>query len=339
MPRERIRVSCSAACTSRAAPAPDLEALYVGEYFLIDERMPRFRSLPLGEPVHNRHIYTTEEMRRTSATYNDFLLRVGGANQLVVRLPGTGSDHDAWVLTRAGNRDYDSDEIELTRRVASHVGRLVRMRRELSRTHAVGSALNEVLEHAALVGVFLLDAGGRVVECNARARALLGPDGVLRDRGGELGAVSRSADRAIRGAIHRAGPASVVRESSSIAVPAGDQRHRLWMHVSPIPQRAAAPLSNRVEVLAVVHIPWSESALDRSKIRTTFGLTAAEGEVVALLAEGRSVSEIADLRQRTVESVRWHLKQVFAKTGLRRQADLVRTVLMVAGSTGPVVPE
>lgn len=123
------------------APAPDIEALYVGEYFPIDERMPRFPNLPLGEPVRNRHIYTATEMRRTSATYNEFLTRLGGANQLVVRLPHSGSDHDAWVLTRGTRKDFETDEIELVRRVARHVGRLVYMRRELSTMDAVGSAL------------------------------------------------------------------------------------------------------------------------------------------------------------------------------------------------------
>ena len=315
------------------APAPDVEALYVGEYFPIDERLPRFHSLPLGKPVHNREIYTADEMRRTSATYNDFLLPLDGANQLVVRLPHTGSDHDAWVLTRAGSRDYDPDQVELTRRIAKHVGRLVRMRRELSRIDAVGSTLNEVLEHAT-AAIFLLDGAGRIHECNAHARDLLGRQGTLTDCGGRLGSSLSTADRAVRGAIRRAGSASDTREASSVRVPAPGEGDSLWMHVSPVPRNAAAPLSNGVEVLAVVHVPWRVPPLDRAGIRARLGLTALEAEVAALLAEGRTVAEIASRRQRTVESVRWHLKQIFGKTGLRRQADLVRVVLSAAGKAG-----
>lgn len=106
------------------------------------------------------------------------------------------------------------------------------------------------------------------------------------------------------------------------------------MHVSPVPPRTAATLSERVEVLALVRNPWSVPALDLASIRDALGLTAIEAEIAALLAQGRTVQEIASLRKRTVESVRWHLKQVFAKTGLRRQADLVRVVLTAAMGAG-----
>ena len=336
--RKRTHASCFSRLYIEGAPAPDIETLYVGEYFPIDERMYRFHQLPLGEPLRNRDIYTAEEMRRTSATYNDFLLRAGGANQLVVRLAHTGSEYDAWVLTRAGRRDYQSDEIELTRRVAGHVGRLVRMRRELARIDAVGSALTEILEHAAVAAVFLLDGAGRIVELNARARELLDNDGVLSDGGGRLGASLSAVDRAIRKAIRRAGSASATRQASSIAIPATDRRDRLQMHVSPVPQRHTGSLNNGVEVLGVVQSPWQAASLDRARVRDALALTDAEAEVAAMLAEGRTIREIANSRHRTVESVRWHVKNVYAKTGVRRQADLVRTVLSVTGSGVPSAP-
>ena len=65
-----------------------------------------------------------------------------------------------------------------------------------------------------------------------------------------------------------------------------------------------------------------------------YGLTAAETEVGLLSLGGKSITEIAELRGVTHNTVRTHLKQVFSKTGARSQADLVRFLL----SGPPVEP-
>ena len=90
-----------------------------------------------------------------------------------------------------------------------------------------------------------------------------------------------------------------------------------------------------VEMFAGVRSAWSVPALDRAKVRDALGLTETEGEVVVLLAEGRAVPEIAILRERTAESLRWHLKQVFTKTGLRRESRHGPCGARGCGITGP----
>jgi len=65
-----------------------------------------------------------------------------------------------------------------------------------------------------------------------------------------------------------------------------------------------------------------------------YGLTAAETEVALLSLGGKSITEIAELRGVTHNTIRTHLKQVFSKTGARSQADLVRFLL----SGPPVEP-
>jgi DNA-binding CsgD family transcriptional regulator len=67
-------------------------------------------------------------------------------------------------------------------------------------------------------------------------------------------------------------------------------------------------------------------------LRTLYGLTPAEAAVASLLAEGKSVKEIADHTTVRENTVRMHLKKVFDKTGTKRQAELVKIVL-----SGPAV--
>lgn len=57
------------------------------------------------------------------------------------------------------------------------------------------------------------------------------------------------------------------------------------------------------------------------------GLTPAELGVLTLLLDGETPSEIAATRGVAISTVRTQLKRLFAKTGTRRQADLVRCVL------------
>ena len=60
--------------------------------------------------------------------------------------------------------------------------------------------------------------------------------------------------------------------------------------------------------------------------RERFSLTAAEARIAFALLSGGSLFDIAAEVSVTYETVRKHLKTVFAKVGVRRQAELA-TVL------------
>ena len=57
-----------------------------------------------------------------------------------------------------------------------------------------------------------------------------------------------------------------------------------------------------------------------------------ESRVAVLLAEGKNVREVASATGRRESTIRTHLKHMFAKHGLTRQADLIRLVLALAGA-------
>ena len=52
--------------------------------------------------------------------------------------------------------------------------------------------------------------------------------------------------------------------------------------------------------------------------------------MAAWLAEGKSVAEMAKATGHTRGAIYWHLKQIYQKLQISRQADLVRLVLSVA---------
>lgn len=73
-----------------------------------------------------------------------------------------------------------------------------------------------------------------------------------------------------------------------------------------------------------------EAKIDRVILRALYDLTVAESEVAGGVAARRTIQEIAQARQASVDTVRTQLRRVFDKTGTSRQVDLARLVLGLA---------
>lgn len=64
----------------------------------------------------------------------------------------------------------------------------------------------------------------------------------------------------------------------------------------------------------------------RGRLQRLFGLTPAEAEMTAQLANGESLEAIAEARHVSIDTVRAQLRTVFKKTGTHRQGELVCAV-------------
>ena len=62
-------------------------------------------------------------------------------------------------------------------------------------------------------------------------------------------------------------------------------------------------------------------------LRSLFGLTPAEACIASMVAEGRSIEDIAARQRISLNTGRVHLKNIFAKTETTRQAQLVALIL------------
>jgi DNA-binding CsgD family transcriptional regulator len=66
-------------------------------------------------------------------------------------------------------------------------------------------------------------------------------------------------------------------------------------------------------------------------MRQLYGLTPAEARVANLLLEGAEVREAAGRIGITLETCRFHIKRVLAKTETHRQAELLWLMLSLPG--------
>ncbi len=95
-----------------------------------------------------------------------------------------------------------------------------------------------------------------------------------------------------------------------------------------IGQRLAQHGQPDLLVLDQADTGWNEAI--EAVLQGSFALSRAETEIVARLAEGETLSQIAKARNRQLSTLRTQLKSVLRKTQTRSQAQLVRLTLSLA---------
>jgi DNA-binding CsgD family transcriptional regulator len=82
--------------------------------------------------------------------------------------------------------------------------------------------------------------------------------------------------------------------------------------------------------LVFVSTPEQLGKIQETTLRTFYGLTAAEQRLALLILEGFRLEEAAQSLHISLNTVRTHMKRIYAKTKTGCQTDLVRMLL-----TGP----
>ena len=101
---------------------------------------------------------------------------------------------------------------------------------------------------------------------------------------------------------------------------------RFMVHVRPVTIRQPDYGARRVAALVLIVDPRGQNGIDPELVATTLGLTPSESQAV-WLAEGKSVRAMAQASGRTQNAIHWHLKHIYRKCSVSRQADIVRLVL------------
>ena len=89
-------------------------------------------------------------------------------------------------------------------------------------------------------------------------------------------------------------------------------------------------MPSRVRALVLAVDPAHRAAVAPELVAAALGLTLAESYIAVSLAQGRTVRDIGLATGRSEGTVRWHIKQIFAKRGISRQMELVQLVLSLA---------
>ena len=312
----------------------DLENEYFGGFYPWDERIPRLRRLPDSRLVQVADLYTREELK-TSAAYNDLLSRSHAQNGLNVRLDGPNGSRIVFTTADPVDADgWSSTQVELIREFLPHLRQFVRVRQGLADAGALGASLTGLLDQTGS-GIIQFDRRGRIVATNGRARALLRKGDALYDRKRLLGARLPAEDAILKRLLAHALPGFGVQGASgSLKVSRPNGLPGLTVHLTPVGTKEIDFRPWRVAALALV-VDHEPTRIDPVLVEAALGLTPAESRVAALLAEGKTVLDIAAVTGRAERTVRWHVQQTFDKLGISRQVDLVRLVLSLESPSDP----
>lgn len=300
---------------------------YATVFFPQDERIPRLMRLPDQHIAHVTDLWTAQELK-TSSTYHDLLRRTTGRDGLNIRMDGPNGLDILWALADpTDSAGWSSGQIKRIESLLPHLCQFVRVRQALADAQALGASLAGLLENS-MVGVIALNYRGRIVETNAQAHAQLRDGAGVSDRGGFLRAWKPADDVKLRRLVARAlppfyGKAAV---SGSMAIERLWPLSRLMLHITPVAVHSMDFGIARISALVLIVDPAAKLSVAPDLIVTALGLTRAESRVAASLVEGQTVRDIAVASGRAESSVRWLIKQIHAKLGISRQADLVRMV-------------
>ena len=312
------------ACHHRGERRADLEQDYVRNYYPWDERVPRIRKLPDGKLVHVTDLYTEAELK-TSRTYNEFVLPSEGQNGMVARMDGSDGLQMVWVLDNPVKTGaWQSAQIETLQRLLPHLRHFVRVRQALAGAEAV-TALHDLVLARTTIGVIELDDSARILRTNDRALRILRQGDALSDRGGVLSARLAADDGRLQDLVFWALPARGRGVGGSMRVRRASGQRPYTLHVSPVHPTDFGV--QRIAALALVVEQEGAERIDPRAVASALGLTPAESRVAAALADGSRVRDIAAAMGIQESTVRWHVRRIFRKHGVNRQADLVRLVL------------
>ena len=309
----------------------DWEHKYFKTYWPRDESILRLRRLPDGQLVHGGDLYTDRE-KKTSLVYNEILRDTEAQNGIRVCVAGPKGLRIAWTLGDSiDSRGWESDQIATIERLLPHVRHFTCVRLALADAEALGRSLAEVLDNTRLA-VIQLDRRGKITAANERARSLLRHDDRLRDRGGILRARTLRANAELQGLLARALPLFGEKGvGGSMIIGHRPGQTPLVVHIHPVGARQTDYGAWRVAALVLIVDPGSLTRIDPGVVAETLRLTPVESRVAVSLAAGRTVREIATAAGCSESTVRSHLKQIFRKQGISRQAELIRRVLSLDG--------
>ncbi len=253
----------------------------------------------------------------------------------------TASDLDGSRCTLWLFRDLDDEEFDVEEEAVCEI-LVAQLRRGLELSQRIGTSEIERALYSAVmdklsVGVAILDAGGRVVKCSAKAEELLAARDGLQLYAGKLRATCAKEDRDLQAAIRAALLAAVAGEaarSRGLALTKRSGNRHLGVIVQAAPDMKSAAASSASTLAIYIRDSEAHADVESDLVRQLFDLTPAEAAVARRLTAGLSLEDAAHSLDISRNTARAHLRSIFSKSGITRQTELVRMVLNSAAVLG-----
>ena len=222
------------------------------------------------------------------------------------------------------------------RLLTPHFRRAVLIGKMINLQKAEAASFADMLDGIS-AGVFLVDAAGHIVHANATGDMMLNRASVLHTEGGHLVANDRQADQTLAETFATADNGDAAVGIKGVAVPLlARDGERYVARVLPLTSgaRRQAGVSYAAVAALFVHAAALDTPSPPEAIAKAYKLTPMELRVLLGIVEVGGVPEVAEALGIAETTVRTHLYQTFQKTGVNRQADMVK---LVAAFSNPLL--
>ena len=312
---------------------PEFLNQWQGEFEGSDPWYERAGKLPTGKVAHGAEVVPFEDLRATDVHAGVF--RPFGIDDLICTSVAEHDRHFDFVTVHRSQRIglFEESDVRAMRFLAPHLVRAAKIHDQLSHLSDARSAHEALLDRLPY-GVLLLDGRGRTLCANPEAERILAARDGLGVRAGAVYASHPNAQKALAAAVSQT--CEGVRQRSAhvgalLTLPRPSAARAYQVLVAPVPERPGERVfgftETRTAAVMVVSDPEAAPEPAAETLRRLFGLTPAVSKLAAALAAGRTIADHAEEARITQGTARWHMKELFARTGTSRQAELVRLLL------------
>ena len=281
----------------------------------------------VGRPVLSDEAIALPELHKT-AFYDEVLRPQGIAHNGMIALAARNDFRAAFNMCRSERQGpFEPEQQRLLEYLSPHLRRSVTLGFRIDGYLAMQHAAFDVLERLA-DGVIVLDRRLRMSFANVAARRLAS-EGLLRLQQAvstySIAHSQRLADL-VRSALQGAA-------GGTMSLPHHVDGRLLTILVTSIRSKDLGRLSDAgmkdAAVLLFVIDPANRRSIPLAQIMDAYGLTQAEARVALAASSGTTISETARLLKLSPNTIKTHLRRVFAKTATGRQAELAGLITAV----------
>jgi DNA-binding CsgD family transcriptional regulator/PAS domain-containing protein len=305
---------------------PDLTQAYLIRHSRSSPWAKMRRVMPVGQVVSVDAYVPASQLRRTEF-YHDIL-----RPQRILHCGAACLARDAerfvgFSIFRAAEAGPTEDqELRLLSALAPHIKRATQISERLGIIAAFEQAKTSALDLADH-GVILLDVHAGVLFVNRAAESILALRDGLTITAGTLRAATPADTRRLHVMI-----AETVKGSSGGTLRAArpSLAEPFLLLVAPARTGALWPVGAAPAVVIFVTDPDRPPHPETRRLTELFGLTATEAKAALALASGGGVPQTATVLKLSTNTVHTHMRRIFRKLGVNRQAELVRVLMRAA---------
>jgi DNA-binding CsgD family transcriptional regulator len=307
---------------------PHYRQLYFDKYVKLDPATTGHFFAEVEQPISVTDLMPYDEFLE-SRFYREWVQPQGVVDFLAAVL-----DKSVTSVAMFGVFRHESDGLvdeEARQRISliiPHIRRAVLVSRAIDRKTTEAATFADTLDGLS-AGMCLIDADGRVVHTNLAGRTILGMNDFLSESGGCITARDRDVERMLQDLLSAARDSDLAIGTEGIDLPLRAQDGTRYVaHVLPLTsgvRRRAGIAYSAVAALFIrkstIEVPSTPEVIARA-----YHLTPTELRVLLAIVEVGRVPEVAVALGVAESTVKTHLGHLFEKTGVTRQADLVKIV-------------